>query len=326
MARRNRHKGGKRRRALVCGAATGAVFTYLFDPDQGRRRQALLRDKFHSSRKDITDAAELVIRDGRNRAHGLRVEMEKLFGDSEQPSGARMPGDLPALQGEGRLGGAKPELLRQHWAPAPRAVAGAAGGAILAYGLGRRGLTGLVVTGSGGLLLARAVTNLPVRQLTGIGAGSDAIQVDKSIEIDVPVDQVWAFWEDYEAFPTFMSHVRAVEDQGDGRSHWKVDGPFGSTVEWEAEVTERRPNEILAWRSRPGTAIQHSGEVAFEAADGGSRLHVHLAYNPAAGAAGHTIARLFGSDPKKQLDDDLLRMKTMIETGRPPHDAARAPS
>lgn len=383
--RRLAKKGRRSTRVLMVGATAGATFTYLFDPDQGRRRRALLRDKTESARHDIAETTDIVMRDGRNRARGLLVEVEKLS-RGDRPSDARVhhevraaiaatsrhpgavdvrvvngqatlagpiladevsdvlaavqvvpgveevndllsihdePGDVPDLQGEGRFGGPKPELLQQHWAPAPRAVAGAAGGVMLAYGFGRRGLTGLAATAGGGLLLARAISNLPVRQLTGVKAGPAAVQVDKSIEIDAPVEEVWAFWDDYTAFPTFMSHVLEVQEQGEGQSRWKVDGPLGTTVVWDAEVTERRPNEALAWRSRPGTPVQHIGKVAFEAANGGSRVHVRLSYNPAVGAAGHTIARLLGTDPKKQLDDDLLRMKTMIETGQPPHDAAQ---
>lgn len=234
-------------------------------------------------------------------------------------------GDIPALQGDGQVGGAtRPELFQQHWAPAPRAFVGALGGALLAYGLGKRGLTGIGAVSGGGLLLARAATNEPVRYVTGVGAGANAVEIDKSIHIDAPVEKVWEVCEDYESFPTFMSHVHDVREEGDGLSHWKVDGPLGSCVEWDAEITELRPNEVLAWRSRPGSVVKHAGEVAIEPSNGGSRLHVKLAYNPAAGVAGHTVARLFGADAKKQLDDDLLRMKARIETGTPPRDAARS--
>jgi len=57
--------------------------------------------------------------------------------------------------------------------------------------------------------------------------------------------------------------------------------------------------------------------------NGGTRITVRLAYLPPAGAFGHAVATIFGADPKSEMDGDLLRMKTMIETGRAPHDAAR---
>jgi uncharacterized membrane protein len=63
--------------------------------------------------------------------------------------------------------------------------------------------------------------------------------------------------------------------------------------------------------AEPGTRLRHAaaGQVA-------------LSYNPVAGAAGHAAATVLGSNPKKQLDEDLLRMKSLLETGKEPHDAA----
>jgi uncharacterized membrane protein len=57
--------------------------------------------------------------------------------------------------------------------------------------------------------------------------------------------------------------------------------------------------------------------------NGGTRVDIQLCYVPLAGALGHAVARAFGADPKSEMDADLMRMKTMIETGHPPHDAAR---
>lgn len=346
----------------------------------------MLRDKVTSSTRDITDTADLVTRDARNRARGWTAKTNRLL-DRQQPSDANIyhqvkaeistlsrhpgaidvelvdgtvtlrgpilrdevkpilaavrrvagveavneefeihdePGKMPALQGEGRLGSTtKPEFLQQHWAPAPRAVFGAIGGALCAYGLRRRGMIGTSIAATGSGLLARAATNLPLRRLTGVGADHEAVHLEKTIDIDAPVDKVWSFVDDYQSFPTFMSHVLDVQADDEGRSHWKVEGPLGATMEWDADVTERKPNEVLAWESRPGTAVQHAGMVSLEPTDGGSRVHVRLSYNPAAGAAGHAVAHLLGANPKKQLDDDLLRMKTMIETGKRPHDAAQ---
>lgn len=232
-------------------------------------------------------------------------------------------GDIPALQGDGQPSDPRSELLQRSWAPGPRALAGAVGGAVMFWGLGRRGLRGLVQVAGGGLLLARAVTNRPVQELTGIGAGAEVVQVDKSIKMEAPVEEVWSVWEDVESFPTFMTHVLDVREDEDGASHWRVEGPLGTTVEWDAEVVEVRPNEGLAWRSRPGSAVQHAGEVELEPADGGSRVRVRLSYNPAAGVAGHAVGRILGADAKTRLDDELLRMKTLVETGKPPRDAAR---
>ena len=126
-----------------------------------------------------------------------------------------------------------------------------------------------------------------------------------------------------EYFPYFLSHVREVRDLGGGRSHWVVDGPAGARIEWDAVLTQFIPNEVIAWRSETGAVVQHAGIVRFEPdAEGNTRVHVRLSYTPPAGALGHSVAWLVGADPKRQMDDDLMRMKTFIETGAPPHDAA----
>jgi uncharacterized membrane protein len=62
--------------------------------------------------------------------------------------------------------------------------------------------------------------------------------------------------------------------------------------------------------------------IQFERVNGGTRLDVEMSYTPPAGVLGHVVAKLFGADPKSELDEDLLRMKTFLETGKAPRDAA----
>lgn len=242
------------------------------------------------------------------------------------------PGDVPGLQGNSSgqppmPPGPRPMFRQQVWSPTARIAAGAAGSGLAAAGLARRDLPGLAATGVGAALLARAATNLPVRRLTGVGTGRGAVQIQKSVNIDAPVEDIFAVWDDYSRFPTFMTHVRKVTVGADGKSHWWVEGPAGSTVEWDAETTRREPPSHLAWKTCPGPAVQHAGQVWLEPNEGGgTRVTVRISYNPVAGAVGHAVAALLGADPKRHLDDDLLRLKTLLETGTPAHDAARHPA
>jgi len=131
-----------------------------------------------------------------------------------------------------------------------------------------------------------------------------------------------------EHWPNWMSHVREVRSHGASdavgeRTHWVVDGPAGTTVEWDAETTRFVPPRLIAWRTVEGSPVNHSGELRLaRTAAGATRLDVELTYTPIAGAAGQAIASLLRRDPKHQLEDDLARLKTTIETGRPPRDAA----
>jgi uncharacterized membrane protein len=89
-------------------------------------------------------------------------------------------------------------------------------------------------------------------------------------------------------------------------------------------VTRLVAGERIEWRSLSGSDVRHRGCVRFASnGDNGTRLSIELCYLPPAGAFGHAVASIFGADPKSEMDADLMRMKSMIETGHAPHDAAR---
>jgi uncharacterized membrane protein len=176
---------------------------------------------------------------------------------------------------------------------------------------------------AGGLaLLARAATNLDFAHLVGIKADSQTISLQKTIKIYAPIERVYSLWARFENFPMFMSRIREVRDLGHARSHWVANGPLGLPLEWDALITENIPNKLIAWRSEPGSLVQHSGVVRFDSEKGYTRVQVRLTYNPPAGAIGHLVATVLGSNPKQEMDEDLVRMRTFVETGTPPHDAA----
>ncbi|HUF11099.1 MAG TPA: SRPBCC family protein [Rhodothermales bacterium] len=234
---------------------------------------------------------------------------------------------VPRLQPDGGEPGDRQNVFQENWAPATRAAAGIAGGVLLTTGLRRGGALGVGSSVLGIGLIARSITNRDVKRLTGIGGGRDAVSFEKTISIDAPVEEVYGYFSNYEYFPYFMRNVREVMDIGGGRSHWTVAGPIGTVVEWDAELTKCIEGQVLAWKSLPGAAVQHAGLIRFSGnPDGSSRVQIQLSYNPPAGAIGHAAARLLGADPKTEMDEDLARMKTFIETGHAPHDASRPAS
>ena len=82
---------------------------------------------------------------------------------------------------------------------------------------------------------------------------------------------------------------------------------------------------MIAWKSVEGASVENAGIVRFDPnEDGSTRVEVKLSYNPPGGAVGHAVAALFGSDPETEMDEDLMRMKSFIETGVQPGDAARS--
>jgi uncharacterized membrane protein len=370
---------------ILCVAGLGAGLMYLFDPDRGRRRRALLRDKAVHVWHEVGQALDKTARDVANRTRGLIAETESLFHEErvsdevlvarirsklgrvvshphairvhaqdgrvtlegpilaheverllDQVSAVRgVKGvenrleihekrDIPALQGGRARSGQRFALLQENWSPTARLVAGLVGGAAAFYGLRRNGASGPAMGLVGLGLLARAVTNKDFARLLGVGSGRRGVDIQKTINVAAPLEKVFQFWEHPENFPHFMKHVREVRKIGDGRYRWTVDGPAGVPVEWETIVTRYEPNKLIAWKSLPGFTIRQAGMVHFSGnADGTTSVDIKLSYNPPAGLIGHAIAEILGVDPKSEMDDDLIRMKTFIETGKPPHDAAQ---
>jgi uncharacterized membrane protein len=232
------------------------------------------------------------------------------------------PGNVSSLQGGEPRTGERFELMQENWSPAARMAAGGAGAALMLAATRARGGLCAVLGLSGTALLARAATNRDLASLAGFG--KRGITVQKTIYVAAPVERVFDFWTDYQNFPRFMHNVRDVRPVADRRSHWVVAGPAGVPVQWTAEVTGLIPGELIEWRSVSDSDVRHEGAVRFVGTtDGGTRLNVELSYLPPAGAFGHAVATMFGADPKSEMDADLLRMKSMIETGHPPHDAAK---
>lgn len=239
------------------------------------------------------------------------------------------PGRISSLQGAGvPRSSPRFEYLQTNWSPAPRLLAGAVGAAMLASGLSRRSPIGYGLAAAGGALLVRSIINRPLTHVAGVRAnGEDAIHVQKTIEIYAEPEEVYSCWRDLECFPRFMSHVRDVYQIDDTHYRWTVDGPAGMPVAFDSEITADEPGELIAWRSSANSrVVQTSGVVHFEPTSyGGTRVHLRMSYLPVGSWMGHSIALLFGRDPKRQLDEDLLRFKTYIESGGPALIASQRP-
>ncbi|HEX6304342.1 MAG TPA: SRPBCC family protein, partial [Anaerolineales bacterium] len=224
--------------------------------------------------------------------------------------------DIPGLQGQPRRREPRVDALQVNWSPTTRLVASVGGLAMTVTGLGKRGLAGTAMGLSGLGLAARGITNKPIGKVVGIGGGRNAVNIHKTINIEAPVEEVYRFWEDIENFPRFMEHVKEVS-ASNGHSHWTITGPAGAPIEFDAITTKKVENQEIAWKSQPNEPIKSAGIVQFEPTPtGGTRVTVRMSYNPVAGELGHAVATLFGTNPKQAMDDDLVRMKSLIEEGK----------
>lgn len=222
---------------------------------------------------------------------------------------------VPALQG-GAPKEARRGLARERWPLSLRWLVGAGGAAFALAGTRRFGLLGLASTALGVAAMARAVFDEPLGHVVGL-VERPGIRVNKTTTIEAPVHEVFPFFVAFGNFPRFMRHVQQVSEIGAGRWRWKVQGPAGVPFQWDAQVTRLVDDEVVEWESVPGSPVQHRGRARFEAMpDGTTRLSIDLAYEPPLGEIGHAVAKLLGADPKRELDEDMVRFKSILEHGK----------
>jgi uncharacterized membrane protein len=155
------------------------------------------------------------------------------------------------------------------------------------------------------------------------GPGSArGIRVKRAVTINRPVSQVYTHWRNFENLPQFLTHLESVKVLEDGRrSHWVAIGAGGLRVEWDAEMVEDRPNELISWRSLPSGSVETAGYIRFKPAPGnrGTEIMVEMRYDPPGGVLGATIAKLFGESGEQVVTRDLLAFKNVMEVGEVVH-------
>ena len=209
-----------------------------------------------------------------------------------------------------------------------RWISMAAGAGMAVYGLSRGRLGGWALAGLGALLVRRGATgHCETYQMLGLntaGTGEDTrqalgghagVNVEESVTINRPVSELYRFWRNLENLPRFMSHLESVERITDTLSRWRAKGPAGTTVEWNAEIINEVPDQVIGWKSIEGSDVVSAGSVNFEPAGTGTRVRVRLQYSPPGGKVGDAVARLIGSDAATQIRQDLDRFKQLLEAG-----------
>lgn len=133
--------------------------------------------------------------------------------------------------------------------------------------------------------------------------------IEKSIDVNVPVHTAYNQWTQFEEFPRFMEGVEQVRQLNDKQLHWCAN-VGGKVKEWDAEITEQIPDQRIAWKNTTGAT--NAGVVTFHRlGDGKTRVMLQIEYNPEGiienigDAVGVVSARVRG---------DLERFKEFIES------------
>jgi uncharacterized membrane protein len=215
------------------------------------------------------------------------------------------------------------------------------GGAALAvYGIGRRDLRGSLLAVLGAELVRRGTTghcllydalnvstasdatargphrDLPVSRAATVRA-SRAVKVEHSVTVARPASELYAFWRDPANLPRVIAFVESVDMSSDKTARWRVRGPAGKPIQWEAEIINEVPNELLAWKSIGDADVPNAGSLHFrEAPDGrGTEVRIVVEYEPPAGHVGAWIAKLVKENPDAQVREALRRFKQIAEAG-----------
>ncbi|HET9473170.1 MAG TPA: SRPBCC family protein [Steroidobacteraceae bacterium] len=159
---------------------------------------------------------------------------------------------------------------------------------------------------------------------------SDDELVERTVTIDRPREELYAFWRDFTNLALFMENIASVTVIDPLRSHWVVKAPADATVEWDSIITEDIPGEVIAWSTAEGADVPNSGRIEFrDTTNGrGTMVTATIAYDPPAGAIGKLFAKIFQREPNIQARRDLRRFKQLMETGEiatsaPPFAAPR---
>ena len=142
-------------------------------------------------------------------------------------------------------------------------------------------------------------------------------EVDQSIAIARPAQELYEIWRDLESLPQILSHVKLVREETPTQSHWIVEGPLGTDIGWDSVITQDIPGKRLSWRSTEDADVDNEGSVEFLSEPGSlyTQMRVRMSYRPPAGALGKAVAVLFGKDPNGQVADDLQKFKENVEAG-----------
>jgi uncharacterized membrane protein len=210
--------------------------------------------------------------------------------------------------------------------PNERIASLAAGAGLVLLSMLRPSRLRILLALKGGYLTYRGATGkcfvYKLMEINRVGThGKEGIAVKRSMTIDRPRAEVYRFWSDFENLPKFMKHLESVTKIGNKEtsriSRWKAKAPLNINIEWDAEIDEEKENELIVWRSLPGSVVKNKGAILFQDAPGGrgTEVHISIQYDIPGGSAAAAFAKIFGDEPGQQVREDLRRFKQMMEAG-----------
>ncbi len=198
------------------------------------------------------------------------------------------------------------------------------GGLLVAAGIARGRLPGLLMMAAGGSLLWRGLSghcamyqylNMDTREHDGELKPVKGIKVEQSLRINRPAHELYDRWTQWEKLPEILPHIEQIEVLEEGRMRWTARGPLGTPLSWEAQIINQRADRFVAWQSLTGGDVDTAGSVHFnpissEATD----MHVSMQYDPPGGKWTASLGEFLGIGLKKRLSEDLRQFKETMES------------
>jgi uncharacterized membrane protein len=206
----------------------------------------------------------------------------------------------------------------------------ALGAAAIVAGIGgrKKGAAALALGAVAGAAAVGAVRNGQPGRANAFAMGQGgAPEVERSLTIGKTADELRRVWLDQATLPQVMAGFAIVHATGEGRMHWKVEGPLGHAWEWDTETVDRGADGI-GWRSRSDGAISNEGSLRFQPAPAGrgTVATLRVRFHPPGGALGEGLIKHLGSTPLELVAEGALRrFKNLVETGEIP-TTARQPA
>lgn len=213
----------------------------------------------------------------------------------------------------------------------------AGGGALLLAASGRRGASRAVLGFIGAELLHRGATGrCTMYEAFGLSTASDghglttdrathdlasraatvdareAVKMERKITVARARHDVYAFWRDFRNHALFIPHVETVEIRSPTRSHWTME-LGGRCIEWNSEVINDVPGELIAWKTIPDSEVAQAGSVHFRDAPGGTEVRLVVAYEPPGGRPGRMLFKALGMSPEQLVDAYLRNFRNLME-------------
>lgn len=160
----------------------------------------------------------------------------------------------------------------------------------------------------------------------------DMPEVERSITIEKSADELYRFWRNSQNLTQIMGDLGEVTETSHGITHWIVQGPLNSRIEWDTQIVEERPGELIRWKSVDGSQLSSEGSVRFRSAprDWGTEVTLHFRFDAPGGTLGNRAVKSFSIIPRLLVERALRRFKSLAESGEYPtlkhNSAARASS